>query len=38
MNKAPTSLLQRIKYIGPSIIVTGSVVGSGAPALPQATQ
>ena len=33
MIKAPTSLLQRIKFIGPSIIVTGSVVGSGAIAL-----
>jgi len=33
MNKAPTSLLQRLKFIGPSIIVTGSVVGSGAIAL-----
>ncbi|MDB0058681.1 Nramp family divalent metal transporter [Gammaproteobacteria bacterium] len=30
MNKAPTSLLQRIRFIGPSIIVTGSVVGTGA--------
>ncbi|MDA1342236.1 MAG: Nramp family divalent metal transporter [Proteobacteria bacterium] len=33
MNKAPTSLLQRLKFIGPSIIVTGSVVGSGSIAL-----
>ncbi|MBD63485.1 MAG: hypothetical protein CMD68_05315 [Gammaproteobacteria bacterium] len=33
MNKAPTSFIQRIKFIGPSIIVTGSVVGSGSIAL-----
>jgi Mn2+/Fe2+ NRAMP family transporter len=33
MNKAPTSLIQRLKFIGPSIIVTGSVVGSGSIAL-----
>ena len=30
MRKPPQSLLQRLKYIGPSIIVTGSVVGSGS--------
>ncbi len=30
MKEAPKSLLQRLKYIGPSIIVTGSVVGSGS--------
>ena len=33
MNKAPTSLIERLKFIGPSIIVTGSVVGSGSIAL-----
>ena len=33
MNKTPTTLLERLKFIGPSIIVTGSVVGSGAIAL-----
>ena len=33
MIKAPASFLPRIKFIGPSIIVTGSVVGSGAIAL-----
>lgn len=33
MRKPPKSLLQRLKYIGPSIIVTGSVVGSGSIAL-----
>ena len=33
MNKAPSSFIQRIKFIGPSIIVTGSVVGSGSIAL-----
>ena len=33
MNKAPSSLIQRLKFIGPSIIVTGSVVGSGYIAL-----
>ena len=33
MIKAPTSFIQRIKFIGPSIIVTGSVVGSGSIAL-----
>ncbi|HJL95448.1 MAG: hypothetical protein CMD53_05055 [Gammaproteobacteria bacterium] len=27
---APRSLLDRLKYIGPSVIVTGSVVGSGS--------
>ena len=30
MDKTPTTLLQRIQFIGPSIIVTGSVVGTGA--------
>ena len=30
MNKAPTTLFDRLKYIGPSAIVTGSVVGSGS--------
>ena len=33
MNKAPSSLIKRLKFIGPSIIVTGSVVGSGSIAL-----
>ena len=33
MIKAPTSFIQRIKFIGPSIIVTGSIVGSGSIAL-----
>jgi len=33
MVKAPTSFSQRLKFIGPSIIVTGSVVGSGSIAL-----
>ena len=33
MNKAPISLIQRLKFIGPSVVVTGSVVGSGAIAL-----
>ena len=33
MRKPPQSLLQRLKYIGPGIIVTGSVVGSGSIAL-----
>ena len=33
MNKAPSTLIQRLKFIGPSIIVTGSVVGSGSIAL-----
>ncbi len=33
MIKAPTSFIQRLKFIGPSIIVTGSVVGSGSIAL-----
>ena len=27
---APNSLIERLKYIGPSAIVTGSVVGSGS--------
>ena len=30
MQKAPKTFLERIKYIGPSVIVTGSVVGSGS--------
>ncbi len=30
MNNPPNSLLGRLKYIGPSVIVTGSVVGSGS--------
>ena len=30
MNRAPTTLFERLKYIGPSAIVTGSVVGSGS--------
>ena len=33
MIKAPVSFTQRLKFIGPSIIVTGSVVGSGSIAL-----
>ena len=33
MIRAPTSFIQRLKFIGPSIIVTGSVVGSGSIAL-----
>ena len=33
MRNAPQTFLQRLKYIGPSIIVTGSVVGSGSIAL-----
>jgi len=33
MIKAPNSFIQRLKFIGPSIIVTGSVVGSGSIAL-----
>ena len=33
MQKPPQNLWQRLKYIGPSIIVTGSVVGSGSIAL-----
>lgn len=33
MVKAPTSFSQRLKFIGPSVIVTGSVVGSGSIAL-----
>ena len=33
MIKAPVSFIQRLKFIGPSIIVTGSVVGSGSIAL-----
>ena len=30
MTNAPKNLLERLKYIGPSVIVTGSVVGSGS--------
>ena len=30
MQKAPTTFLERLKFIGPSVIVTGSVVGSGS--------
>ena len=30
MQKAPKTFLERIKFIGPSVIVTGSVVGSGS--------
>ena len=30
MNNPPNSLWGRLKYIGPSVIVTGSVVGSGS--------
>ncbi len=30
MQKAPKTILERIKFIGPSVIVTGSVVGSGS--------
>ena len=30
MNNPPKSLWGRLKYIGPSVIVTGSVVGSGS--------
>jgi len=30
MTTAPKTLLDRLKYIGPSVIVTGSVVGSGS--------
>ena len=30
MQEAPKTFLERIKYIGPSVIVTGSVVGSGS--------
>ena len=33
MIKAPTTFIERLKFIGPSIIVTGSVVGSGSIAL-----
>ena len=33
MRTPPQTLFQRLKYIGPSIIVTGSVVGSGSIAL-----
>ena len=33
MNDTPQTLLERLKYIGPSVIVTGSVVGSGSIAL-----
>ena len=30
MQEAPKTFLERIKFIGPSVIVTGSVVGSGS--------
>ena len=30
MQKAPTTFLERLKFIGPSVIVTGSVVESGS--------
>ena len=30
MSTAPKTFLERLKYIGPSVIVTGSVVGSGS--------
>ena len=30
MQTAPKTFLERIKFIGPSVIVTGSVVGSGS--------
>ena len=30
IHKAPQSLAERLKFIGPSAIVTGSVVGSGS--------
>ena len=33
MIKAPVSFIQRLKFIGPSLVVTGSVVGSGSIAL-----
>ena len=33
MQQPPQNLWQRLKYIGPGIIVTGSVVGSGSIAL-----
>ena len=33
MNKTPSTFIERLKFIGPSIIVTGSVVGSGSIAL-----
>ena len=34
MQKAPKTILERIKFIGPSVIVTGSVVGSGSIVMP----
>ena len=30
VNKAPRTVLERLRFIGPSAIVTGSVVGSGS--------
>ena len=30
VNKAPQTVLERLRFIGPSAIVTGSVVGSGS--------
>ena len=30
MTTAPKTFIDRLKYIGPSVIVTGSVVGSGS--------
>ena len=30
MHKAPKTFIERLKFIGPSVIVTGSVVGSGS--------
>jgi len=30
MQKAPKTFIERLKFIGPSVIVTGSVVGSGS--------
>ena len=29
-NKAPRTVIDRLRFIGPSAIVTGSVVGSGS--------
>ena len=30
LNRAPRTIIDRLKFIGPSAIVTGSVVGSGS--------
>ena len=30
MQEAPKTLKERLKFIGPSVVVTGSVVGSGS--------